>query len=133
MEIVVSKCKPNYFSLAATLTLFYYSYNYIQRDEWMIALIPLIFGIIGVIHFLLLMNTPLLVKKGDTLIIKPKIPFEKKVLFLDEIEGFKSTSESQLLILMDNKSKIKLDMGGFKKNEVLEKKKYLLSLIGTKD
>jgi len=51
------------------------------------------------------------------------------VLFVEEIKEIKANSEFQLIIIMENKSKIKLDMGGFKKKEIEEAKAYLLALI----
>ncbi len=128
-KIVIRKSKPNFFSIATGLILFYFSYNYYSKNNYILAVIALVVGIIAIVHIILLLNTPLLVHENESLVIKPKIPFEKKVLFLEEIKEIKANSESQLIIIMQNKSKIKLDMGGFKKKEIEEAKAYLLSLI----
>lgn len=128
-NIIIKKSKPNYFSIGAGLILFYYTYDHLVHGSIITAAIAGVAGLIGIIHNLLLLTTPLLIHKDEFLIVKPKIPFEKKSLLIEEISEIKANSESQLVIIMQNKSKIKLDMGGFKKKEIETAKAYLLSLI----
>lgn len=93
------------------------------------AFVALVVGIIGLVHNLLLLSTPLLVQERDSLIVKPKIPFERKVILIDEITETKALSDSILMIILEDKRKIKLDMGGFKEREVSEARKYLQTLV----
>ncbi|MCH2235634.1 MAG: hypothetical protein MK078_15440 [Crocinitomicaceae bacterium] len=128
-KIIIKKSKPNFFSIATGLFLFFYAYRYFDKGSLPMAIIAGVVGVLGVIHNVLLLTTPLLIHKNDSLVVKPKIPFEKKSLLIEEIKEIKANSEAQLVIIMENKSKVKLDMGGFKKKEIEEAKKYLLALI----
>lgn len=128
-KIIIKKSKPNYFSIAIGLILFYYAYDYYSKGNLVFAIIAASVGIISIIHTILLLTTPLLIHENDSLTVKPKIPFEKKVLLIEEIKEIKVNSESQVTLIMENKSKIKLDLGGFNKKEITEIRSYLLSLI----
>lgn len=73
--------------------------------------------------------TPLLVREDETLVVKPKIPFEKKVIWIENIAEVKALSDFSMMIVTKDKTKIKLDMGGYKQKEITEVRRYLQSLL----
>lgn len=128
-KIIISKSKPNYFTIALGLLLFYFAYDYFQRGALVLGFLVVAIGLISLVHTLLLLTTPLLIHQDEYLIVKPKIPFEKKTLHIDELKELKVNSESELSLIMKNGAKIKLDLGGFKKNEIGEIRTYLLGVM----
>jgi len=128
-KVIVKRSKPNYMSLFLAALMIYLAYDGFTHGSNPKAVIYSVIGGLSLLHNILLMTTPLIVHANDSLILKPKIPFEKKTLLVDELKEVKANSESELILIMENKAKIKLDMGGFKKKEIEEAKKYLLNLI----
>lgn len=128
-KIVVKKSKPNFITIALGFILCYYGYTYLDKGNMIFGVIAVALGITSIVHNLLLLTTPLLIHQDEYLIVKPKIPFEKKTLQIDEIKELKVDSESQMFLVMKDKSNIKLDLGGFKKHEIGEIRTYLLGLI----
>lgn len=128
-SVIISRSKPNYVSILVGLPMFYFGYDYLIDGTLVMAIIALAIALIGVVHNILLITTPLLVQEQDSLIVKPKIPFERKVILLDELVDAKALSDSVLMLVLENKQKIKLDMGGFKANEISKVRRYLQSLL----
>ncbi|MBI3133700.1 MAG: hypothetical protein HYZ14_03400 [Bacteroidetes bacterium] len=128
-KVIISRSKPNYISIAVSLMMFYYSYNHFVKNNMVMAIVALAVGLLGLVHTVLLLSTPLLIQEKDALVVKPKIPFERKVLLTDEITEVKALSDSILLIITEGKLKIKLDMGGFKEKEITEARRYIQSLV----
>ena len=128
-KIIVKRSKLNYISLFIAALMIYLTYDAFSSGNSPKGIIFSVIVTLSLVHNILLMTTPLIVHANDSLILKPKIPFEKKILLVDELKEVKANSESELILIMENKTKIKLDMGGFKKKEIEEAKAYLLNLI----
>ncbi len=128
-KIIIARSKPNYITMFVTLGMFFYFYNRLLDDRIITAIFSLVVGIVGTVHTILLLTTPLLTHEDENLLIKPKIPFERKVVFISDIVEFKALSDFTLMIVLKNGEKIKLDMGGFKPKEIADARKYLQSLL----
>lgn len=129
VQIIIRKSKLNYFTLASIAILLYISYDNISEDKMVFGAIALFVALIAVVHNILLLVTPLLIRENEYLIVKPKIPFEKKTIPIESVSEFKANSESQLIMVLKDGKKIKLDMGGFQQKKIEEIKAELKALL----
>lgn len=128
-KVIISRSKPNYVAIIVSLPLFYFSYVDFTNNNTTYAVVLLIVALLTQVHTVLLLVTPLLVREDETLVVKPKIPFEKKVIWIENIAEVKALSDFSMMIVMKDKTKIKLDMGGYKQKEITEVRRYLQSLL----
>ncbi len=128
-KVIISRSKPNYISIFASLFLFFFSYEHFTNNNITYAIVLLILALLAQVHTVLLLVTPLLIREDETLVVKPKIPFERKVIWIENIAEVKALSDFSMMIVTKDKTKIKLDMGGYKQKEITEVRRYLQSLL----
>lgn len=127
-EIIIKKGKPNYFAMVAAILFLGLGINGFIEQRFESAIVTTALGGIGTIYNILVITTPLLIRKGDSLVVKPKIPLDKRDLLIEEIKKVKVNADKELIIIMQNRTKVRLDLGGYKTTDINKIKAQIISL-----